>query len=101
MGDRAVGHLERYADHDDALVDEVLESADLGRMRLQPRLTVRDIMVPRLDIVAVERSVPSDELIATITNAGHSRIPVYHGSVDRILGASQLHASPESAALGE
>jgi CBS domain containing-hemolysin-like protein len=49
-------------------------------------MTVRDIMVPRLDIIAVERSVPSDELITTITQAGHSRIPVYHGSVDRILG---------------
>lgn len=49
-------------------------------------MNVREIMVPRLDIVAVERSVPSDELIDTITRAGHSRIPVYQESVDRILG---------------
>jgi len=49
-------------------------------------MSVRDIMVPRLDIVAVERSVPPDQLIETITKAGHSRIPVYQESVDRILG---------------
>lgn len=49
-------------------------------------MNVRDIMVPRLDIVAVDRSVPSDELIELITKAGHSRIPVYQESVDRILG---------------
>ena len=49
-------------------------------------MAVRDIMVPRLDIVAVERSVGADELIETITRAGHSRIPVYQESVDRILG---------------
>lgn len=49
-------------------------------------MNVRDIMVPRLDIVAVERSVPPDELIELITKAGHSRIPVYQESVDRILG---------------
>jgi putative hemolysin len=49
-------------------------------------MPVRDIMVPRLDIIAVERSVGADELIETITRAGHSRIPVYQESVDRILG---------------
>lgn len=49
-------------------------------------MTVRDIMVPRLDIIAVERSVNPRELVDTIVNAGHSRIPVYQESVDRILG---------------
>jgi len=49
-------------------------------------MTVRDIMVPRLDIVAVERTVNPSELIETIVKAGHSRIPVYQESVDRIIG---------------
>lgn len=49
-------------------------------------MTVRDIMVPRLDIVAVDRSINPRELVDTIVKAGHSRIPVYQESVDRILG---------------
>ncbi len=49
-------------------------------------MTVRDIMVPRLDIVAVDRTVNPRELIDTIVKAGHSRIPVYQESVDRIIG---------------
>ncbi|CAA9549646.1 MAG: Magnesium and cobalt efflux protein CorC [uncultured Thermomicrobiales bacterium] len=49
-------------------------------------MSVRDIMVPRLDIVAVDRSVNPRELIDIIVKAGHSRIPVYQESVDRILG---------------
>ena len=49
-------------------------------------MTVRDIMVPRLDIVAVDRTVKPQELIDTITRAGHSRIPVYRDSIDRIIG---------------
>lgn len=49
-------------------------------------MSVREIMVPRLDIIAVERNVPPQELIETITKAGHSRIPVYLGSIDNILG---------------
>ncbi len=69
--------LEEIGEVDRQMIDGILELDNM---------TVRDIMVPRLDIVAVERSVPSNELITTITNAGHSRIPVYHGSIDRILG---------------
>jgi len=49
-------------------------------------MTVRDIMVPRIDIVAVDRMVSPRELIDTIVTAGHSRIPVYQESIDRILG---------------
>ena len=37
-------------------------------------------------IVAVDRTVAPRELIETITKAGHSRVPVYQGSIDRILG---------------
>jgi CBS domain containing-hemolysin-like protein len=49
-------------------------------------MTVRDIMVPRLDIVAVDRTVNPRDLIDTIVKAGHSRIPVYQESIDRIIG---------------
>jgi CBS domain containing-hemolysin-like protein len=49
-------------------------------------MTVRDIMVPRLDIVAVDRVISPGDLIDTIVKAGHSRIPVYQGSIDRIIG---------------
>ena len=48
--------------------------------------TVRDIMVPRVDVVAVEETVPPDQIVATITGAGHSRIPVYRESIDHIVG---------------
>jgi CBS domain containing-hemolysin-like protein len=49
-------------------------------------MTVRDIMVPRLDIVAVDRTVNPRDLVDTIVKAGHSRIPVYQESIDRIIG---------------
>lgn len=49
-------------------------------------MTVRDIMVPRLDIIAVDRTVNPRDLIDIIVKAGHSRIPVYQESIDRIIG---------------
>lgn len=66
-------------------VGEVERQMIEGIMGLES-MNVREIMVPRLDIIAVERSVPPQELIETITRAGHSRIPVYQESIDSILG---------------
>jgi len=49
-------------------------------------LTAYDVMVPRADIVAVDVGVGLDELIATMTRAGHSRVPVYRESLDDVVG---------------
>jgi CBS domain containing-hemolysin-like protein len=48
--------------------------------------TVKEIMVPRADIVAVDLSVPRDKLINTLIEEGFSRIPVFEGSTDNIVG---------------
>jgi putative hemolysin len=48
--------------------------------------TARDIMVPRLDIVAVPEELPLAEVVEVIRQAGHSRVPVYRGSIDTIVG---------------
>jgi CBS domain containing-hemolysin-like protein len=46
----------------------------------------REIMLPRIDIVALDINTPLDEAIEVITKAGHSRIPVYEDSLDHIKG---------------
>ncbi|HLP17522.1 MAG TPA: hemolysin family protein [Bacteroidota bacterium] len=48
--------------------------------------TVKEIMVPRTDIVAVDLATPRDKLINTLIEEGFSRIPVYEGSTDNIVG---------------
>ncbi|MBT3231971.1 MAG: HlyC/CorC family transporter [Calditrichaeota bacterium] len=48
--------------------------------------TVREIMVPRIDIVAAEANTPLDELLDLVINQGHSRIPVYEDTIDNIIG---------------
>lgn len=49
-------------------------------------LTVKDIMVPRADILAVERDVTLDNLLKHVQEIGHTRVPVYHDSLDKIEG---------------
>jgi len=47
---------------------------------------VREVMVPRTAMACISVDVTTDELIATIIDCGHSRIPVYDGTVDNITG---------------
>jgi putative hemolysin len=47
---------------------------------------VHEVMVPRTDIVAIDVDTPPEEILKIITNIGHSRIPLYEGSPDNIIG---------------
>jgi putative hemolysin len=47
---------------------------------------VREIMVPRIDMVAVNVYTSTAEVLRIINEAGHSRIPVYEETIDKIIG---------------
>lgn len=47
---------------------------------------VREVMVPRVDISAVEQSGTVADLLSMIRDAGHSRVPLYDESLDSIKG---------------
>lgn len=53
---------------------------DLAAMR------VRDVMVPRTEVVGIEVSTPYSEVIGLCATARHSRFPVYDGDLDRVVG---------------
>ena len=46
----------------------------------------REVMVPRTDILAIGSDAPIEEIIELIIQHGHTRIPVYSGSIDNIIG---------------
>ena len=46
----------------------------------------REVMVPRIDVVALDVNTPMLEALDTIMAAGHSRIPVYDETVDNVQG---------------
>ncbi len=49
-------------------------------------MRVGDVMVPRADIVAVDRTMTLDGIVKQMIEAGHSRVPVYRDSLDDIVG---------------
>jgi putative hemolysin len=46
----------------------------------------REIMVPRIDVLGLEVSTPLGQAVDALLTAGHSRVPVYQGSIDNIVG---------------
>lgn len=47
---------------------------------------VHDVMVPRTDIRAIDVETPGDRVLEQVVQAGHSRLPVFEGSPDQIIG---------------
>ncbi len=60
-----------------------------GVINLSRRI-VREIMIPRVDIVAVNVDIQLKKLVKKVCDAGYSRVPVYKDSIDQIVGV--LHA---------
>ena len=48
--------------------------------------TVKEVMVPRIDTVFIPIDADREELLATVTGCGHSRIPVYRETIDDVVG---------------
>ena len=77
-------------------MDEALNPPDeqeMGMIRAILRMeesTVRDVMVPRPDVAAVSVQEPLASAAAVLAEAGHSRILVYDGTINQIVGT--LHA---------
>ncbi len=49
-------------------------------------LRIDDVMVPRADIIAADEATPISEVIGTMGEAGHSRLPVFRESLDNVIG---------------
>jgi putative hemolysin len=67
----------------------VLEATEhevaLEALQLRNR-RVRDIMRPRMDIDAIDIATPTNEVVGAAAMSGFSRLPVYEGNLDRVLG---------------
>ncbi len=53
-------------------------------------VTVESVLTPRVDLVAVDISSSLEDILAVIKTTNHSRLPVYEGSVDNIIGVLQI-----------
>jgi len=78
--DRLRHLVEGNADLEEDERDMITSVIELGE---QP---VREVMVPRIDIVAAPANSIVRDVVDRIVDSGHSRIPIYEGSIDNITG---------------
>ena len=79
----------------------VTESAEVGAVARQESellhaifefgdLLVRQVMIPRTEIIAVEADLPLAEIIPLITESTYTKFPVYDDDLDNILGITHV-----------
>jgi putative hemolysin len=51
---------------------------------------VRDVMVPRLEVTAIDINTPFEEMLRVVESTRYSRFPIYQGVLDNVVGI--LHA---------
>ncbi|MEE2746057.1 MAG: hemolysin family protein [Pseudomonadota bacterium] len=76
--------IEEHPDAETPIEDEqrnLLENI----LNLRDR-TISDVMVPRVDIVAIELNADLDEIIKLINEEAHSRVPVFNKTLDNAVG---------------
>ena len=69
----------------EGVVEPLEQKLALEALRLGEH-TVRDIMRPRIDLDAMDVDTPPDEILGTVAMAGFSRLPVYEGDLDHVIG---------------
>jgi magnesium and cobalt transporter len=73
----AAEDAESLSGHERLLIGNVLKIHDQ---------TAADVMVPRVDIVALDVETPFFEVIKCMVEQGHSRVPVYRETLDDVIG---------------
>ena len=70
---------------DSGTIDHSEQEMIQGVLNLQDQ-KVREIMKPRVEVVAVPRSMSVASVLGVVRESGYSRIPVYDGEIDNIVG---------------
>jgi CBS domain containing-hemolysin-like protein len=76
--------------HKAGVLDD-LERRILQRTFRFSELTAGQVMIPRADMKALDLARPIEELLDEAANAAHTRIPVFEGSLDNIVGVLYVH----------
>lgn len=91
----STGHRHVHSPEEIALL--IAESRDGGLLEPQEQVrlhralrlglrSARELMVPRARLAAIDAALPFEEVLRIVTGSPYSRLPVYRGSIDHIIG---------------
>ena len=76
-----VSDAEELTDEEKSMIHEIFDLGDAA---------ARQVMVPRVDMTALEDTETLNSVLACMRQTGYSRIPIYHEDVDRIVGIAHI-----------
>jgi putative hemolysin len=76
-----VSDAEELSEEEKSMIHEIFDLGDA---------IAREVMVPRVDMTAIEDDTTLAQTLAVMRRTGYSRIPVYHKDVDRIVGIAHI-----------
>jgi len=77
---------------DNSFDNQAYQSLDLPRQDMIKGIfsladkNAKDIMIPRVDIMAIDSTIDLESLVKKVCEVGHSRLPVYKETIDTIIG---------------
>ncbi|MEE8404152.1 MAG: hemolysin family protein [candidate division Zixibacteria bacterium] len=83
--ERAIEALAEQAGIGETLVEED-EKEMIGQIFLLDQKVVREVMIPRVEITGIEKSMSFKKIREVILQDGHSRYPVYDEVIDKVVG---------------
>ncbi len=69
------------SDEEKSMIHEIFDLGDA---------VAREVMIPRVDMTALEDTDTCREVLDTMRKTGYSRIPIFHEDVDRIIGIAHI-----------
>lgn len=76
-----VTDAEELTEQEKSMIHDVIDLGDA---------VAREVMVPRVDVEAVEDTTECAEALSLMRRTGYSRVPVYHEDIDRIVGIAHI-----------
>ena len=76
-----VTDADELSDKEKSMIHEIFDLGDA---------IAREVMVPRVDLTAVEDTETLGNVLALMRRTGYSRIPVFHEDIDRIVGVAHI-----------
>jgi len=83
--ERAIETLAEQAGIGESIIEDDKKEM-IGNIFLLDQTVAREIMIPRIDVVGIEKSMSFRDIRALVSRDGHSRYPVFDETMDKVMG---------------
>ena len=92
--------MQQQALDDRTMLKQEADASEAMRLELRREVDAAEVMTPRTEIFAIEEDAALSDAVAVFATASFSRIPVYEGTIDTIIGTLTALEAAKAVAEG-